>query len=132
MWQSYKAQTFTSPLAEYRLRGNELLFLPAPTAGQTCAFEYVSRYWLTDSGGSTYRDAFAADSDLPLVDDELMLTGILWRWRKVKGFDYAEEQLAYERQVADAMARDGTKAILDLGGAQPSAVPYAIPRVIGS
>ena len=131
-WQSYKAQTFTSPFAEYRIRGNELLFLPAPIAGQTCAFEYVSRYWLTDAGGSTYRDAFAVDTDVPLVDDELMLAGILWRWRKAKGFDYAEEQLAYERQVADAMARDGSKPTLDLGGPPPSDAPVAIPRLIGS
>ena len=131
-WQGYKAVTFSSPIYEYRIRGNELLFIPTPTAGHTCAFEYISRYWCTDSAGTTYRDAFAADTDLCVVDDELMLMGLIWRWRKAKGFDYAEEHLSYERQVADAMARDGTKPRLDLGGGTYSEVPVAIPRVIGS
>ncbi len=131
-WQGYKAITFASPTYEYRIRGDELLFMPTPTAGQTCAFEFVSRYWCTDSTGATYRDAFAADTDLCVVDDELILTGLIWRWRKAKGFDYAEEQLAHERQVADAMARDGTKPKIDMGGPQPSSIPQAIPRLIGS
>ena len=130
-WQAYKAQTFSAPVYEYRIRGNTLLFMPTPTAGQTCAFEYVSRYWCTDLAGTTYRDAFSADTDLCLVDDELVLMGLLWRWRKAKGFDYAEEHLAYERQVADAMARDGGKATLSLGG-ETSDAPIAIPRLIGS
>lgn len=131
IWQGYKAVTFASPFYEYRLRGNELLFIPTPTAGHTCAFEYVSRYWCTDSAGTTYRDAFAADTDLGLVDDELLLSGLLWRWRKAKGFDYAEEHMHHERQVADAMARDGTKAVLTLHETR-SDLPTAIPRVIGS
>lgn len=132
IWQGYKALTFAGPVYEYRIRGNELLFIPAPTAGQTCAFEYVSRHWCTDSSGATYRSAFAADTDLCLVDDELVLMGLVWRWRKAKGFDYAEEHMTYERQVADAMARDGTKPVLDMGGPVMGEIPLAIPRVIGS
>jgi hypothetical protein len=37
----------------------------------------------------------------------------------------------HERQVADAMARDGTKPILTLHETR-SDLPTAIPRVIGS
>jgi hypothetical protein len=132
IWQGYKAVTFSSPLNEYRIRGNELLFIPTPTAGHTCAFEYVSRYWCTDVTGATYRDAFAADTDLALIDDELLLSGLLWRWRKAKGFDYAEEHMHHERQVADAMARDGTKPILDMAGPMDHGLPVAIGRVIGT
>lgn len=131
VWQGYKATTFASPFAEYRIIGNTLKFLPAPTAGQTCAFEYVSRYWCTDSTGATPRDAFAADTDLTLVDDELVLSGLLWRWRKAKGFDYADEHMHYERQVADAMARDGTKPVLNLCS-ETAPGETAIARVIGS
>jgi len=131
-WQGYKAVTFASPYSEYRIRGNELVFMPAPAAGHTCAFEYVSRYWCSNAAGSVFADALAADTDLCLVDDELVLMGILWRWRKAKGFDYAEEHLAYERQVADAMARDCTKATLDLAGPPTHEAPLAIPRRIGT
>jgi hypothetical protein len=132
IWQSYKAVTFSAPVYEYRLRGGNLLILPVPTAGHTGAFEYVSRCWCTDVSGATYRTAFAADTDVPLLDDELILAGLLWRWRKAKGFDYAEELLHYERQVADAMARDGSKPVLSLNGGGDSNVEVAIPRVIGA
>lgn len=131
-WQAYKSQTFTSPLAEYRIRGNEILFLPAPTAGQTVAFEYVSKSWITDSTGATYRTAFAVDTDLILLDEEIFRIGLEWRWLQRKGFEYAESFASYERMVADAMARDGTKPMLDLGGSPASEVDVAIPRLIGS
>lgn len=131
-WQGYKAQTFASPYSEYRIRGDELLFIPAPAAGHSVYFEYVSRCWCTDAGGTTYRQAFAADTDLVLLDEEIMRIGLEWRWLQRKGFEYAESFASYERMVADAMARDGTKPILDLGGPVDSGLPRAIPRVIGS
>lgn len=62
-----------------------------------------------------------------------MLLGVQWRWRKAKGFEYSEEFMLYERQVADAQARDGTKQTLNLGGkiATPYDPRYGINRVIG-
>jgi hypothetical protein len=67
-----------------------------------------------------------------LLDEEIMRIGLEWRWLQRKGFEYAESFASYERLVADAMARDGTKPVLDLGGWVDSDVPRAIPRVIGS
>ena len=131
-WQAYKSQTFTAPQSEYRILGDELKFLPAPTAGQTVAFEFVSKSWCTDSTGVTYRVSFAADTDLILLDEELFRIGIEWRWLQRKGFEYAESFASYERMVADAMARDGTKPTLDLAGASTYDAPLAIARTIGS
>lgn len=133
-WQGYKAVNITSPYSEYRIRGNELLFLPAPTAGQTCAFEYVTRSTMTDSTGATYRRNAVADTDLFLLDDEIILLGVMWRWRKAKGMEYSEDFLSYERMVADAMSRNGTKRTLSLSGVHSfdDGIPMAIPRVIGS
>lgn len=130
-WQAYKSTTFTSPLSEYRIRGGYLLMLPAPTAGQTVALEYVSRCWLTDTTGATFRQAFAVDTDEVLLDHEIMRVGLEWRWLQRKGFEYAESFASYERLVADAMARDGTKATLSLGGDSYDG-EMAIPRLIGS
>lgn len=130
-WQAYKSQTFTSPLAEYRIRGGSLLMLPAPTAGQTVALEYVSNCWLTDSTGATYRTGFAADTDVVLLDPEIMRIGLEWRWLQRKGFEYAESFASYERMVADAMARDGTKPTIIMGDNSVHA-EMAIPRLIGS
>lgn len=114
-WQMLQASPITGPFDEYRIRGDLLLFEPTPTAGETCAFEYISKHWCESSGG-TGQEAWAADADVGRLDEGLMTLGLIWRWKKAKGFDYAEDFNEYEALVADAMARDGSKATLDLGG----------------
>jgi len=111
-----------------------LLFLPAPTAGQTCAFEYVTRSTMTNSAGTTYRRNASDDTDLFLLDDEIILMGLIWRWKKAKGMEYSEDFLSYERMVVDAASRNGTKPTLSLSGGQTysDGIPMAIPRLIGS
>lgn len=132
VWQGYKAVNFAGPYPEYRIRGGHLLLLPVPTAGQTCAFEYASRNWLQTSGGSPL-STIASDTDVPLLDSSLLKKGLEWRWRRAKGLDYSQEFDDYERGVADALARDGTKARKDLGGNEPDDdIPVAIARTIGS
>lgn len=108
-WQQNKALTLTGPYPQYRIRGNTLRFYPSPTAGQTCYFEYISNCWCTDSTGAVYRRNVAADADLLLLDDEIMLAGLEWRWLRKKGLSYAEEFATYEALVADAMRRDGSQ-----------------------
>lgn len=132
-WQGYKAVNITSPFSEYRIRGNRLLFMPAPAAGETCAFEFATKNWLTSSDGTEQRSRATNDEDISLLDDELILAGLKWRWRSSKGLDYSETFQAYERRVVDALARDGTKPRLSLDcGGFDDRIPTAIPRLIGS
>ncbi len=133
-WQGYKAVDITSPYSEYRIRGNQLLFLPAPTAGDTCAFEYMTKSTFSNAAGTVYYRNANADTDLFLLDDEIILAGLEWRWRQKKGLEYAEDMMTYERMVADATGRNGTKRTLALDGglAYTDSIPQAIPRLIGS
>lgn len=112
--QAYKALALTGPYSEYFIRGNTLRFYPVPTAGETCYFEYISSNWCTDSTGATYRRNVAADTDLFLLDDEIILAGIEWRWLRKKGLSYAEEFASYEALVKLATDRDGTKRVLKM------------------
>ncbi|MDZ7355874.1 MAG: hypothetical protein ONB55_22365 [candidate division KSB1 bacterium] len=115
-WQAYKALTVTGPYSQFRIRKNELLFDPAPTAGQSCYFEYVSRMWCTNSAGTTYRRNVADDTDLVLLDDELILAGLEWRWLRKKGLNYAEEFASYEALVSSRIASDGMRRTLNMDG----------------
>lgn len=115
-WQAQKALGLTGPYSEYRIRGNELVLDPAPTAGHTCYFEYISKCWCTDVTGATYRANVAADTDVFLLDDEVVLAGLEWRWLRKKGLSYAEEFATYEGLVSDLIARDGTKPTLSMEG----------------
>ena len=113
-WQQLEALTLRGPWNEFIIRENTLRFIPAPAAGQPCYFEYITKNWCTDSTGATGKTAFTADDDVPLLDDDIMTMGLIWRWKQAKGFAYAEEFSTYERLVANAAGRDGSKQTLNM------------------
>jgi len=114
-WQQQVSQVMTGPWSQFRVQRGLLEFYPAPTAGHTCAFEYITKAWCTDSTGLVEKTLFDADTDVSLLDEYLMQLGVVWRWKQGKGLDYAEDYAKYERAVTDAMGRDGSKPILNLG-----------------
>lgn len=115
-WQAMKAVANTGPRYRYRLRGGKLLVTPTPTAGHTWAFEYVSKNWILGADGTTYKQYFTLDTDTVLLPEDLLIAGLRWRWKKEKGFDYAEDFRTYEHQVKDALGADGGKETLCMDG----------------
>lgn len=115
-WQALKALPTAGPFYKYRIRQNRILFMPAGIAGHTCAFEYASSYAILAVDGTTYRSAFAADTDTFILDERLLTAGLRWRWRAEKGLDYAEEFRRYEELANNASGRDGTKPRIDMSG----------------
>jgi len=126
-WQQSKALQINGPFNSFRIIADAINFYPNPVAGQTCAFEYQSRAWVNTASGTS--DTWTSDTDTPKLDGQLLVLGIIWRWRASKGLDYAEDFTKYERRVADAMARDGSKPKLDMSGALPDIQPVVlVPR----
>lgn len=117
LWQQQKAMYYAGPWNQYRIRGGNILFVPTPTAGQTCAFEYASRNWVTVAAGGT-QSYFTADADTALLDEQLMELGLIWRWKQVKGLDFEADYQKYASRVYDAKARDSSGAVLNLAGNQ--------------
>lgn len=115
-WQADKSSLTVGPYSRYRIRNSRLYMLPAPTAGLTIAFEYLTENWVTNTAGDEFRDSFTLDSDLPLLDSRIMTLGLKWRWRAAKRLTYAEDFQAYEYAVMDAMTRDGTKPMASMNG----------------
>ena len=122
-WQFHKSVVATTIIEAFRQRGDSILITPTPAASQTYAFEYVSKNWCESSGG-TDQSAWAADTDVGLLPEELMKLGIIWRWKQAKGLDYAESFRTYESEVANAISRDGGKPTLIVGGNR-----YSGPRL---
>jgi hypothetical protein len=89
----------------WRIIGNVLQVYPAPEAGDTFALDYVSKNYCESSGG-TDQSEWAADSDVGRIPEHLVELGVIWRWLRAKGMDYAEELATYEREVEKAAARD--------------------------
>lgn len=90
----------------WRIMRGDLYIYPAPTAGQTISFEYITKNWCESSGG-TGQSEFMADTDVALLDEELITLGVIWRYRHSRGFaQYAEDMVNYEREKELAAGRD--------------------------
>lgn len=124
-WEQLKAQQINGPWNQYIIRENEILFFPVPAAGQTCAFKWVRKSFCRSASG-TYQTSWAADSDVGVLDEDIMVRGIVWRWKQALGMEYAEDFNKYEAMVNDAMGRDGSKARLNLHGTSLDVYPGVI------
>jgi len=124
-WQADKASQSSGPWAWFRIKGSSIYFYPAPSAGDSCFFEYNSRNWVSTSTGGT-SESWTNDADTPLLDDQLIKLGTRWRWNKTKGLDYAEDFATYERLVAEAISRDSGKPVLCMDGASRGVKPFVV------
>lgn len=115
-WQQQKASNIQGPWNQFRILANQIKFYPVPVAGQTCAYEYVSSHWAVNATGDVTKDAFTADDDVSYLDEQLLLAGLRWRWKKEKGLEYSEDFNTYERLVLDAIGRDAGRDVLNLDG----------------
>lgn len=125
-WAQQKAMVALGPWNQYKIEANTIKFIPVPSAGQTCSFSYITKYWLTSSDGLTGRDAWAADEDIAKLDEDIITLGLIWRWKQQKGLDYAEDFTKYEREILNAQSRDGTKSWLTNGGARYEIEPVVM------
>jgi len=97
----------------FRERAGAFLITPTPSAGETIAYEYVSRNWARSSVG-VGKAEFTVDGDGAYLDEGLIALGVRWRWKQAKGLDYSEDMETYERAVARAMAHDGGAGALSI------------------
>jgi len=107
-WQSQKGLGITAVYSSYRMYENSFYFTPAPAAGQSIYYEYVSKNWCQSSGG-TGQSQWAADTDVGILPDNIMILGLVWRWLEAKGFDFSSRKDEYDRERAKAIAHDGTR-----------------------
>lgn len=114
-WQQRISSVGQGPYAAFRIQGNQLLLNPAPAAGETHTFDYVSVDWCENPLGQPL-SSWESDGCVGLLDEELMLLGVIWRFKQSRGMDYAEDMKTYEQEVYQAIARDGARRTVDLTG----------------
>lgn len=123
-WQQLKAQFVTGPWWQYRIRGNQLLFTPAPPAGDQIDFEWVSKYWVGALGNSNgTASSMINDTDVSIIDERLITLGVIWRFKQEKRLDYSEDYDKAMLAIADATSRDAAKPKLNLDGPQGNIQP---------
>jgi hypothetical protein len=74
-----------------------------PQDGAELYAEYISKY-AAESEGGVPKERFTADSDVFLLNDDLLIMGVKWRFNKLKGLDwqpdFAEWRNMYKRERA--------------------------------
>lgn len=116
MWQAIKTlPALGTPYIMWRQRDGVFLTTPTPPAGQTIAYEYVSKNWAL-SPANVPQDAFTADASTTVLEERLFRLGIVWRFRQAKGLDYGEDMKTYEIEKQQATGKDGGSTALNMGG----------------
>jgi hypothetical protein len=114
-WQMIQSSLTSRVDPAFRIRGTSLLFSPTPSAGQTVGYEYVTKNWCQSSGG-TAQASWAADADTPLLDEQLHISGLVWRFRQAKGLDFEADLQIHEAQVGQAILREGVRPRISTDG----------------
>lgn len=90
---------------------------PPPTSASTpdaLVFEYVNDGWVQHIDG-TFGNKFTADTDIPLLNDQMFILGAKWRLWQIKGFSYGALQQECLDFVNREKARDGGMPDLAMG-----------------
>lgn len=94
---------------------------PTPsTTGETLSFYYISDGWATDSSGTTLRTSWAADSDELLLDEDLYKLGVIIRYKRSKGLDFASEAAEYSDMLDREKAQDRPAKTIEIANRRRS------------
>lgn len=85
----------------FLLEDTGLTLWPYLADGSTATLTGQTKNWCS-SGGNVW----AADTDTSLIDESLMLLGLIVRWRRQKGMDFADYEAEYEAALSDLAGFD--------------------------
>lgn len=115
-WQAVKSGLAISPALRLRWRikrgastSTKVFNVdPTPTAtGENLVFEYTSTDWVRNTADTATQDGWVADTDVALLEEGLITMGVIWRFLRARGLAFATQLAEYEREVEQAIARDG-------------------------
>jgi hypothetical protein len=116
-WQYYKSSVVggVGLQPRFRFMAGQIHFDPTPTvSGNTVVIEYYSDTWCQSVSGTAQR-LWASDTDVPLLPDDCFVLGVMWRFLKAKGLDYAEEKSSYEALVSRELSRATMAPVIHIG-----------------
>lgn len=113
-WQWLKSGYIaTGPRIRWRILGNTFQIWPGVSTSEYLGFEYVSKYWVTDAGG-TAKGSFTADADICVFDDRLMVAGLKLKYFGVKGFETQLLQDEYDAILSSVKGEDQGAPMLSM------------------
>jgi len=126
-WQAIKSGSVAASVVNVRYRiyrassevGRSIYVDPADNSGDTLAFEYVSNGWCASSGG-VVQTAWAADTDVPVLDSDILTLDLIIRWKRANGDDFGSEADEYMRLFGMLAGQDRPAPVLNMAAGAPS------------
>ncbi len=118
-WQVLKVRTLSSIYPVWRrtpASTSSVDILPVPAAGETIAYEYTSKNWVS---GAAQTSSFVADTDTSLIDETLIQLGLTWRFLKAKRLSWEEEYQEAEAYFQTLIAQETGRRTLKMGRTVP-------------
>jgi hypothetical protein len=112
--------------------GNKFVVAPTPAGVSDLVFMYITNMIAKDATG-TPLNQYYADTDVSLVDEDLIQLALTWRWRQKKGLDYTAEMAEFAGTMKQRIAQYLGTGELPVGGRAGDAplTQGRIPDVIG-
>jgi hypothetical protein len=112
--------------------GKKFQLAPTPSSPQDLIFMYVTNQIAVDGSGVPVTQ-YTQDTDISLVDEDLIELGLSWRWRQKKGLDYTAEMAEFSGTLKARFAQYLASGVVQVGGrsqwgrpplTQPNTGPY--------
>ena len=114
----------------YRLKGYDgnytIGFYQNPSSSVSITVSYVSNLWMADSGG-TAGSAFTNSTDVLLMPRRVVETGMVWRFRKRKGLQYADVLAEYEALLERLSNDSRSRKVISFGESGQDYKPMRVP-----
>lgn len=117
VWQWLKGDVTAGNTIDrwFRIQAGDLYIHPTPTVdGDTIAFDYYSKSWVTDANGSDATSC-SNDNDTPKLDGDLLTLGLKWRFLQAQGMPFEAEYREYESMKSECLSDNGGKPRICLG-----------------
>jgi hypothetical protein len=90
----------------FLLEGDTVTVWPYLAIGDAVEVQTYTKAWASNG-----TDEWAADTDTSLIDEDLMLKGLIVRWRRQKGMDYEDYEAEFEAVLSDIARFDDRSRI---------------------
>jgi len=105
-WNLLKASPITAAVDHYfRLIGGQLQINPTPAAGIEFAYEYMSKNYCASSGG-TKQEVWTADTDVPLLPEDLFIGGLKYYFQKENNIPYGDAEAEYDAVITSRTSKN--------------------------
>lgn len=114
-WQSLVSGVIaTGPRRRYRVMDGQFFLNPVPADHNNLEYEYYSYNFCQSATTQVLQNRFLADTDFYLLDDDTMILGLIWRFRRAKGLDYDQEFTTWDNSMQRYKSRQQSAKNLPL------------------